>query len=145
MSKRIRSLLCMVMSVVLLLSMKVWPVGIVSAEETVQPRFNYTAFTATGLNITTKNIACCSANVEGYDGITTKVKITMDLQQYLALQWTTIASWQGTFNDVTGALAKTKTLTSSGRYRVRATYTVYSGSAYEQIIGTSQEDYHSIT
>ena len=125
--------------------MKVWPVGIVSAEETAQPRFSYTNYTATGLTITTKNVAYCHADAEGYDGITTKIKITMDLQQYLALQWTTIASWEATFNGVDAVLSKNKTLTSSGRYRVRATYKVYSGSAYEQIVGMSQEDYHSIT
>ncbi len=144
MSKRIRSLLCLVMSVVLLLSMNVWSGGIVSAEGTgAQPRFSYTNYTATGLNITTAGVAVCTADVEGYDGITTKVHIKMTLQQYLALQWTTIASWQGTFNGVDGVLSKTKTLTSSGRYRVRATYTVYSGSASEEIIGTSQEDYYT--
>ena len=142
MSKRIRSLVCMVMSVVLLLSMNAWSGGIVSAEGTAaQPRFSYTAYTFTGLNITTAGVAACTADVEGYDGITTKIHIKMNLQQYLALQWTTIASWQGTFNGVDGVLAKTKTLTSSGRYRVQATYTVYSGSAYEKITGTSQEDY----
>lgn len=145
MSKRIRSLVCMVMSVVLLLSMNVWSGGIVSAEGTAtQPRFSYTAYTATGLKITTNDVAYCTANVEGYDGITTKIHIKMNLQQYLALQWTTIASWQGTFNGVDGILSKNKTLTSSGRYRVQVTYTVYSGSASEQIIGTSQENYHTI-
>ena len=144
MSKRICSLVCMIMSVVLLLSMNVRFGGIVSAEETtVQPRFSYTNYTFTGMNITTNGVAYCTAHAEGYDGITTKIRITMKLQQYLALQWTTIGEWQSTTNDVDAILSKNKTLTSSGRYRVRATYTVYSGSASEQIIGTSQEDYYT--
>lgn len=142
MSKTTRSLVCLFMCFALVFSMNVWSGFAVSAEEsTAQPRLSYTNYALTGLNITTSGIAYCTANVVGYDGITTKIHIKMNLQQYLALQWTTIASWQGTFNDVEGALSKTKTLTSSGRYRVQAVYTVYSGSASEKIIGTSQEKY----
>lgn len=143
MFKKIRSLICVVMSAVLLLSMNVWSGGVVSAEGgAAQPRFNYTAFTVTGLKIT-NGVAYCTADAEGYNDITTKIHIEMNLQQYLALQWTTIGTWQGTFNGIDGVLAKTKALTSSGRYRVRATYTVYSGSASEEIIGTSQEKYYT--
>ncbi len=144
MSKRILSLACMVMSVVLLLSMNVWTGSVVSASEsTVQPRWSYTSGTSTNLVITTSGTATCSATATGYFGITTRVKIKMQLQQYLALQWTTIGSWEGTFEDMYGALSKTKTLTSSGNYRVKAMYTVYSGSASEAITMYSQEKYYT--
>lgn len=146
MSKTIRSLVCVMLSVMVVLSMNVWTGFTASAEDTMmQPRFSYTNYTATGLRITTHNVATCHADVEGYDGITTKVHIKMSLQQYLALQWTTIAVWEVTYNDMEGALEKTKAVTSSGRYRTKAVYTVYSGSASEEITGYSQEQYYTYT
>lgn len=144
MPKTMRSLACLFMCFALVFSMNAWSnLTVIAEENAVQPRLNYTAYTMTSMNITTSGVAYCTANVEGYDGITTKIHINMKLQQYLALQWTTIGEWQGTFNDVVGALSKSKTLTSSGRYRVRVTYTVYSGSASEEVIGTSQEKYYT--
>lgn len=136
MSKSMRTLVCLVMCLALVLSINVW--STVSAEETaVQPRLNYTAYTFTGLDITTKGVACCTADVEGYNGIATKVHIEMKLQKYTVLWWSTQETWEGTFNNFYGALSKTKSV-SSGKYRVRVTYTVYSGSNSEEITGTSQ-------
>lgn len=142
MTNNVRSFICLVMSLVMMLSMTVWTSSVVSAEETaVQPRWSYTNKTNTHLGVTTSGTATCTATVTGYSGIATKVKIKMHLQQYLALQWTTIGVWEGTFNDFYGALSKTKTLTSSGNYRVKAVYTVYSGSASEEITSYSLEKY----
>lgn len=145
MSKAKRSLVCVVMSVMMVLSMGGWSgSAAVVKEETVAPCFNYTNGTNTGLNISSGS-ASCLAQAIGYDGITTKIHIKMSLQQYLALQWTIIGEWEGTFNSVTGALDKSKTLTSSGRYRVKAVYTVYSGSASEEITSYSLEKYFTYT
>lgn len=138
MSKKICSLMSLVMSIVILFSISVCG-GAVSAEETaVQPRFSYTAYTATGLEITTTGTAYCTADAEGYYGTTTKVHIKMTLQKYTVLWWSNQQTWEGTFNDYYGVLAKTTTV-GSGRYRVKAVYTVYSGSASEEITSTSQE------
>ena len=143
MSKTMRALLCMMMSVVLVLSMNVWTSAGTTAEVTsAQPRLSYTNYVSTSLSITTAGSARSIAEVAGYDGITTKIKITMKLQQYIALQWTTIAEWTGTFNDSWGALSKTKTV-YTGRYRVKVNATVYSGSAYEKTEVISQEKYYT--
>lgn len=140
MSKRVRSLVSLMMSVIMLLSIGTVGATTVSAEETsVQPRLSYTNYTFTGLDITTAGLACCTADVEGYDGITTKVHIRMTLQKYTVLWWSDQITWENAFTGIEGALCRNTTVTSSGRYRVRAVYTVYSGSASEEIIGTSQE------
>ena len=132
--------MCTVMSVVLLLSMNVWSGAIVSAEEiTVQPRFSYTNFTATGMTLTTNGVALCSAHAEGYDGITTKIHIEMKLQKHTVLWWSAVETWEGTFYGVDAILSESANI-SSGKYRVKAVYTVYSGSNSEEITGTSQED-----
>ena len=141
MSKLIRSLICVMFSVMMLLSTNMWTGVAVSAEETaVQPRFSYTNFTFTGLDITTQGAAYCLANVEGYDGITTKIEIQMILQKSIKRRWTDMATWEGTFYDVVGTLSENTTVTT-GTYRVKAIYTVYSGSAYEEITAYSQEKY----
>ena len=138
MSKKMRSLMCVMLSMVMLFSMNVWAGATVAAEEaTVQPRFNYTAFTFTGLDISTKGAATCLASVEGYDGITTKIHIEMKLQKYTVLFWRNVESWEGTFNDMEATFIKNATV-GSGRYRVKAVYTVYSGSASEEITAYSQ-------
>ena len=141
MSKTIRSVVCIVMCFATLLSIPMWANAQNGA---VQPRLSYTNIIYTGLSITTTGKAYCTADVEGYDNITTKIHINMQLQQYIALQWTTIAEWQGTFNDVVGTLSENKQV-YTGRYRVKAVYTVYSGSAYETITAYSQEKYITVT
>ena len=138
MSKKMRSLMCVMLSVVMLFSMNVWAGATVAAEGVVQPRFSYTAFTATGLDISTKGAATCLASVEGYDGITTKIHIEMKLQKYTVLFWRNVESWEGTFNDMEAIFVKNATV-GSGRYRVKAIYTVYSGSNSEEITAFSQE------
>ena len=143
MEKIIRSLACVAISIVVVFTANAWSNGAVSAESLIQPRWSYTNYTATGLNISTGGTAACAASATGYYGTTTKVHIEMHLQQYLALQWTTIGSWEGTFNKYYGTLDKSKTLTSSGNYRVKAVYTVYAGSASEKITMYSQEKYYT--
>ena len=141
MSKKIRSLVCVAMSMLLLLSMNVGVRAVVDAEESlVQPRFNYTSYTYVALELTANGTAYCLADVEGYDGITTKIHIKMILQKSVQRRWTDKATWEGTFNDVWGALDESVTVTT-GTYRVKAIYTVYSGSAYEEITAYSQEKY----
>lgn len=143
MLKIARSSLCLAISIVMILSLNVWFSTTVAAEETsTQPRWSYTSHTITDLIVTTTGTASCSASATGYYGTATKVQIKMQLQQYLALQWTTIAEWNGTFNNYRGVLDKTKTLTSTGNYRVKAVYTVYAGSASEQSTAYSQERYY---
>ena len=134
MFRKSKRILCVLMSLILLFSTTL----MVSAENQVQPRWSYTNFTFVGLEVTTAGTAYCTANVDGYDGITTKVHIEMKLQKYTVLWWSTQETWEGTFNDYYGTLVKTKSV-GSGTYRVKAVFTVYSGSASEEITSYSQE------
>lgn len=145
MSKAMRSLVGMVLCVTMVLSMGGWTgSAAVVPEEIVSPCFNYTSGTNTNM-IISGGSADCYARAIGYTGITTKIHIKMSLQEYLALQWLTVGEWEGTFNGVSGTLNKFKTLTSSGNYRVKAVYTVYSGSASEEITSYSPEKYFTYT
>lgn len=145
MLSRTLRIVSLTMSLILLLSVGVWPCAAVSAEETaVQPRYSYTCYNSTGLDITTDGTAYCLADAEGYEGITTKIHIQMTLQRSIRRRWTDIATWEGTFNDIYATLSKTTT-TTTGTHRVKAIFTVYSGSDYEVIENISQEMYISVT
>jgi len=100
-------------------------------------RLSYICTTITSLGISNKQ-ADTLASVSGYQGITTKVTITVTLQKkgVLGLYWSDVASWTKTFNDYKGTLAPSYGV-GSGTYRVCAVYTAYSGSASETITGYS--------
>ena len=81
----------------------------------------------------------CLADVQGYNGITTKVHIEMTLQKFTFLWWSEVQTWEGTFNDYLGTLSRTTYVDDSDTYRVKAVFTVYSGSNSEEITSYSQE------
>ena len=95
--------------------------------------------TFVGLSISSSGTATCSADAEGYYGTTTKVHIKMTLQKYTILWWSKVETWEGTFNQAYGALCETAQV-GSGTYRVKAEFTVYSGSNSEEITSYSQEN-----
>ena len=139
MSKSIKTAICLLMSLLLLLPLNMMASAATSAEETpIQPRWSYTDMTYVALAITTGGEATCLADAQGYDGITNKIHIKMTLQKYTLLWWSKVETWEGTFNDVFGYLSRTVQV-GSGTYRVKAEFTVYSGSNSEEITSYSQE------
>ena len=138
MSKNVKRIVCLLLSLLLLCPLNLVASATTLEENTVQPRWSYTNITSAALSITTSGTAYCTADVQGYDGITTKVYIKMTLQKYTVLWWSKVESWEGTFNNVYGTLSETAQV-GSGRYRVKAEFTVYSGSNYEEITTLSQE------
>jgi len=94
--------------------------------------------------LTTLSIASGTATVfgkaTGYEGTTTKVVVSLELQQYANGSWTTIQSCSETFNNYKGTLEKTYSVNSGYKYRVKATYSGYgNGSSYETITDYSNE------
>lgn len=133
---------CLVMSLLLLCSLSVWSGVVVSAEgSAVQPRFSYTNYTITSIVESPSGTAVCDTEVLGYSGTTTRIHIKMELQKFGTVKWETVTTWESTVFTYHSILSKTKAVTVSGLYRVKATYTVYGGSAYEIITDYSGETY----
>ena len=103
----------------------------------IQPRYDYTKNHVENLSIT-NGTASCSATLTGINGTTTKVVIKMTLQKKTLLWWSEAESWTATYNTYYGTLSKTATV-KSGTYRVKAVYTVYSGSNSESITDYSDQ------
>ena len=137
MSRKIRTAICLLMSLLLLFPLQVMA-SAATTENQVQPRWSYTDMTFVNILIDSDGTATCLADIEGYDGITTKIYIKMTLQKYTFLWWSKVETWETTINDFYGFLSRT-TQVGSGTYRVKAEYTVYSGSNSEQITSYSQE------
>ena len=140
MSRKIKTTLCLLMSLLLLLPLNmVASAATVTEESQVQPRWSYTDVTYAGLSLASDGKAISIADAEGYQNITTKIHIKMTLQKHTLLWWSKVETWEQTFNTYYAAMNKT-TYVGSGTYRVKAEFTVYSGSQSEEITMYSQEN-----
>lgn len=107
------------------------------SQEIPAPRYSYTNITNTSLNINS-GVATCSGSLIGYQGVTTKVRITITLQKRnFLLFWSDQQSWSETFYSWNGNLVK-KFSVSGGTYRVKATYEAYANADCEEINQTSK-------
>lgn len=99
--------------------------------------YNYTQGKSASLKIQ-NGVATCGSSITGYSGVTTKIKITMYLEKRTLWWWNEVTSWTKTVNGDYANLSKNHTV-SSGTYRLRVVYTVYSGNSSETITGYSNE------
>ena len=106
-------------------------------ETSIQPMYDYTRNHVENLSIS-NGTASCSATLTGINGTTTKVVIKMTLQKKTLLWWSEVETWSSTHNTYYGSLTKS-TSVKSGTYRVKAVYTVYSGSNSESITDYSSQ------
>lgn len=103
---------------------------------TVQPYYTYTSELNVGLT-NSSGKAKCTTTVDAYSNAT-KIVITMTLQKKTLLWWSEAETWTSTVNDNFASFTKTASV-GSGKYRVKAEITVYSGSASESITKYSLE------
>lgn len=103
----------------------------------VQPLYDYTSSTSVLLSIS-DGTAICSATLDGYAGITTKVSIDMTLQKKTLWWWSEVQTWHTTYYE-NYAICTESTTVGSGTYRVKAEFIAYSGTASESITSYSQE------
>ncbi len=129
MTKRILSL---ILSMFLLFTGSV----AVAADDAVQPRYNYTSSTTVNISISS-NTAHCTAQLIGYSSVD-KIKITMTLQKKTVLWWSEVDTWTTTYYNSYALMTKDCSV-GSGKYRVKAEFTVYSGSNSEEITSHSLE------
>ena len=131
----LKKVLALVMCLVL-----VCGTGLVASAETVdrqsQPRYNYTNIISSTLINSDGKAKCCGI-VEGYNGITTKIVLTVTLQKKTLLWWSDVQEWTITANDYFAAITKTVTV-DSGTHRVKSVATVYSGTNRETVDCTSK-------
>ena len=104
----------------------------------VQPRLTYIADAAAGLSIngTTATVDCW-VNGDVLDA--TKAKVIAELQLKSGNNWIAYGTWVDTQNDYEAYVYETKAVKKGNTYRVKATVTVWEGSASESLILFSDE------
>ncbi len=97
----------------------------------ISPYMDYIARASCFLYIDSSGKATTDCSVYGYQGTTTKVSITANLQQYKGGGWVTIKTFTENANSHRASLYETTTISKGYTYRVTAEVKAYSGSSVE--------------
>lgn len=97
----------------------------------IKPYMDYIARTSCFLYIDSNGKATTDCSVYGYQGITTKVSITANLQQYKNGSWVTFRTFTESANSHRLSLFETTTISKGYTYRVTAQVKAYSGTSFE--------------
>ncbi len=110
-----------------------------TAEFTVRPYMDYIVQAHGSIYIDAKGVATVSSSVYGYQGTTTRVEISANLQQYKNNNWVTIKTFTAQSDSHRTSLSETHSVSKGYSYRVQATIKAYSGSSLETQTVTSSE------
>jgi len=102
-------------------------------------RLSYINATQTLIGISGSK-ATCIGSLTGYQGITTKVEITLTLQRKLASSntWSDYYTHpKQTFNDYRGTATCSRDIVKGYQYRTKAVYTAWSGTKSETLTAYS--------
>ena len=133
-----RKKICGAVFLVLLLVM-IMPMGVFANEvnsveaPSVSPRWSYTSSTSEILTISSDGTARMTSVVTGYKGTTTKIKVIIDLQKYSGGSWKRVKTYMDVEDTWYALIEHTYSGLDKGyTYRMKCTYTVYSGSNYDK-------------
>lgn len=134
MRKKIRGAVFLVLLLVMIMPMGVLANDVNSVEApSVSPRWSYTSSTSEILTISSDGTARMTSVVMGYSGTTTKIKAIIDLQKYSGGSWKRVKTYMDVEDTWYAAIEHTYSGLDKGyTYRMKCTYTVYSGSNYDK-------------
>lgn len=138
--KKIISLLAVAaisMSALSAMTISAKPVQETIVTEAAQPRYAYTATVSSTLTIS-GTTAYCTSKATGMSKTST-VEGTQYLEKKTLLWWDPVAEWSATSTSNSLNMNNTKSGLSSGTYRLRTVFTVYSGNNSEEVEKISSE------
>ena len=111
-----------------------------NGNNTVSPYYLYTSKAESKLSIT-NGVASCKSKLTGYVYLTTKIEATQYLEKKNGTSWETTIdrTWSDSTNSYILSMSNSKSNLSSGTYRLRTVFTVYSGTKSESIESLSDE------
>lgn len=101
------------------------------ASFTILPCMDYIAQANANLYIDSNGVATVKSSVYGYQGTTTRVEISANLQQYKSGRWVTLKTFTAESDTHRISLSNTCSVTKGYTYRVQATIKAYSNSFVE--------------
>lgn len=97
----------------------------------ISPYMDYISRSSCNLYIDSSGRATTNCSIYGYQGTTTKVSITANLQQHKGGEWTTIKTFTQSSNSHRTSLSETVSVNKGYTYRVSAQVKAYNGSSVE--------------
>ncbi len=126
-----KSIISVLLALIMIFTVAITAFAAVVDDNLVSPCYTYIGSTATSFTV---NTFSCSAtgDIGGRNGVT-KVKIKLQLQKENDGVWSTVETWEKTFNSSTGALAGSASISPFSNYRLKATYTAYTSTDSESL------------
>ncbi len=110
-----------------------------SASDLISVNYAYTRSCSSDIVVSNTTVTAKST-VMGYSGKTTKIVIKQTLQKKSSSgTWTTIGTSSNTVNSHINVYSKKYTSLSSGKYRLKSVFSIYSGNKSETITKYSSE------
>lgn len=109
----------------------------IPVNSTISPLMDYISQANASLYIDSNGVATVKSSVYGYQGITTRVEIRANLQQYTGGQWVAIKTFTVESDSHRASLSHTFNVPKGFYYRVQATIKAYSSSSVETRTVTS--------
>lgn len=132
-----KKVLLTILTITLIAVMSISTTSFAQASERIagSARWSYTNSTSEDLVISSNGTATMTVSVIGYKGTTTKIKIVIDLQKYSGGTWKKVKTYMDTVNSWYAAKEHIYSGLDKGyTYRLKCTYTVYSGTNNEYFI-----------
>lgn len=118
------------------------PTELIGNRSIIAPYMKYTARASTNLIIDSKGKATITASIDGYKGVTDKVSINAELQQYKNGRWTKVTSFSDSDNSHRIRIYETTEVAKGYKYRVVAKVTaVHNGEKESKTIISSEQRY----
>ena len=110
-----------------------------NGENSVSPYYLYTYTAKSKLTISNRT-AECESTLEGYMSVT-KISAAQYLEKKNGSEWETVSlgTWSNSVDGDRLIMSNTKSNLSSGTYRLRTVFTVYSGTKSESVEMVSDE------
>ena len=105
----------------------------------VEPRYIYTTSATSTINISSST-AYCKGTARGNSSVT-KIEATQYLEKKSGTTWSTVSgcTWSDSASSNSLTISNSKSNLTSGTYRVRTVFKVYSGNNYETVEKISSE------
>lgn len=114
----------------------------ISNTSIIVPYMKYTARASTNLVIDSKGKATITASIDGYKGVTDKVSINAELQQYKNERWTKVTSFSDSENSHRIRIYETTKVSRGYKYRVVTKVTaIHNGHKEIKTIISSEQRY----
>ncbi len=132
-----KSVISILLALVLVFTVAITAFAAIADDNLVSPCYTYIGSTATSFTVNTFSCAA-TGDICGMGGVT-KVNIKLQLQKENDGVWSTVETWEKTFNSYTGELEGSATISPFSNYRLKAVYTAYTSSDSETLVAYRYE------